>query len=142
MSLLKVLLEIFAFLEECPCSLSNLFLRTFVAQSFDRQTQIELPLTHFSSIKVHQTLFGELHSPHVLLSFHHAFGICPFSSPPAGFPLSYSALSGRLGGSRWGWVLRINFRATTLAKVGHLRAILHALSRASDVLNADVLSLV
>ena len=43
--------------------------------------------------------------------------VAPFSSPPAGLPLSCSDQLGRVGGSRWGWVLRIKFRATHLVCV-------------------------
>ena len=42
--------------------------------------------------------------------------VASLSSPPTGFPLSYSAQLGRVGGSRWGWVLRIKFRDTHLPR--------------------------
>ena len=41
----------------------------------------------------------------------------PFRPLLRGFiPLSYSAQLGRVGGSRWGWVLRIKFRDTHLPR--------------------------
>ena len=91
--------SLFYFLVLCACACSS---------------EVTITTISHPSFVSHRGFFFTNHRPPPPSPLSLCLAVASSSSPPEGFPLAYRAQLSRVGGSRWGWVLRMKFRAIAL----------------------------